>query len=208
MPEGLKRVSFHDQYLQVEQCMHSPICRLGVRAGTGNSVVLRGLSIAGKRENSNDRVTTNGPNFFVQHPLTEIQRKTDRNLWLVLIQGQSKSIHGHPDLVNPAVVECKMWPGAPFVQVDLIDLNLTFCCRTIFHADVQITKWRCIQTLKWDSATFAKQDDYRTMAHWILWCVYFFTFCNKTIDMLIFGMLKHSVTVVRVEKSQKVWHYL
>lgn len=108
MPEGLKQVSFHDQYLQVEQCMHSPICRLGVRAGTGNSVVLRGLSIAGKRENSNDRVTTNGPNFFVQHPLTEIQRKTDRNLWLVLIQGQSKSIHGHPDLVNPAVVECKM----------------------------------------------------------------------------------------------------
>lgn len=58
--------------------MHSPICRLGVRAGTGNSVVLRGLSIAGKRENSNGTVKTNGPNFFVQHPLTEIQRKTDR----------------------------------------------------------------------------------------------------------------------------------
>lgn len=40
--------------------------------GTGNSVVLRGLSITGKRENSNDGVKTNSPNFSVQHPLTEI----------------------------------------------------------------------------------------------------------------------------------------
>lgn len=79
--------------------MHSPSCRQDARAGTGNSVVLRGLSIAGKRENSNGTEFTNVPGVSVKHPLTEVQRKTDRNLWLALIQGQSKSTHGHPDLV-------------------------------------------------------------------------------------------------------------
>lgn len=44
---------------------------LGARTGEANSVVLRGLSIAGKRENSNDKVTPNVPNFCLI-PITSL----------------------------------------------------------------------------------------------------------------------------------------
>lgn len=97
-----------------QSVMHSPCCRQNASAGTGNSVVLRGLSIAGKRENSNGTESTNGLSISFKHPVTKIQWQTDRTLWLALIQGQS--LAAPTRYKTPRGVKCKMWPRASFVH--------------------------------------------------------------------------------------------
>lgn len=48
-------------FVIVVHSQHALSSQLDARAGEGDSVVLRGLSIAGKRENSNAKVKPNGP---------------------------------------------------------------------------------------------------------------------------------------------------
>lgn len=102
-----------------------------VRAGTGNSVVLRGLSIAGQRENSNHTVSTNDPNlFFFFSPSILTETGTFGWLW---IQGQPKRIHGDPEPVNAEAVEREMRSGATFMRVDLTGGHIAAARLKLMH---------------------------------------------------------------------------
>lgn len=90
-------------------------------------------------------VTTNGPNFLSDILSPKIQRKTDRNLWLVLIQGQSKSFHGHPDLVNPSV-ECKIYNRWPHLY-KRIWFESHICVNIIFNSELMCKEWSCIHNI-------------------------------------------------------------